>query len=51
MLQNLSDPDALGPAMAIAMLTTYYAIFLVAALSLPGEMLVRFNDETEGGQS
>jgi chemotaxis protein MotA len=35
MLQNLSDPSAIGPAMAIALLTTFYGAVLANALALP----------------
>ena len=35
MLQNLSDPSAIGPAMAIALLTTLYGAVLANAVFLP----------------
>lgn len=35
MLQNLSDPSAIGPAMAVAMITTFYGAFLANAIFLP----------------
>lgn len=35
MLSNLSDPDAIGPAMAIAMLTTFYGALLANLIALP----------------
>lgn len=35
MLQNLSDPSAIGPAMAIALLTTFYGIFIANGFALP----------------
>lgn len=35
MLANLSDPDAIGPAMAIAMLTTFYGAVLANLIALP----------------
>lgn len=35
MLQNLSDPNAIGPAMAIALLTFFYAIFFSVMLPIP----------------
>ncbi|WP_339859715.1 motility protein A [Thalassospira alkalitolerans] len=35
MLANLSDPDAIGPAMAIAMLTTFYGAVLANLFALP----------------
>lgn len=35
MLQNLSDPSAIGPAMAVALLTTFYGSVLANAAALP----------------
>ncbi len=35
MLQNLSDPSALGPGMAVAMITTLYGAILSNALCIP----------------
>lgn len=35
MLQNLNDPDAIGPAMAVAMITTFYGAFLANLILLP----------------
>lgn len=35
MLQNLSDPSAIGPAMAIALLTTFYGAVLANAFAIP----------------
>lgn len=35
MLQNLSDPSAIGPAMAVALLTTFYGAVLANAFALP----------------
>ena len=35
MLQNLSDPSAIGPAMAVALLTTFYGSILANAVALP----------------
>lgn len=35
MLQNLSDPSAIGPAMAVALLTTFYGAILANAFALP----------------
>lgn len=34
-LQNLSDPSALGPAMAVSLLTIFYNLFLTLVLFLP----------------
>jgi len=35
MLQNLEDPSAIGPAMAVAMITTFYGVLLANLLFLP----------------
>jgi len=35
MLANLKDPDSIGPAMAVAILTTFYGAFLANLLFLP----------------
>jgi len=35
MLQNLSDPGSIGPAMAVALLTTFYGAVLANVLFLP----------------
>lgn len=35
MLQNLSDPAAIGPAMAVAMITTFYGAFFANLICLP----------------
>lgn len=35
MLQNLDDPSALGPGMAVAMITTLYGAILANALAIP----------------
>ena len=35
MLQNLSDPSAIGPAMAIALLTTFYGALIANVLGNP----------------
>lgn len=35
MLSNLSDPDAIGPAMAVALLTTFYGAVLANVMFLP----------------
>jgi flagellar motor component MotA len=32
MLQNMSDPNAIGPAMAVAMLTVFYSLIIAAGL-------------------
>ncbi len=35
MLQNLSDPSAIGPAMAVALITTFYGAVLANVVFLP----------------
>lgn len=35
MLQNLNDPSAIGPAMAVAMITTFYGALLANLVCLP----------------
>ncbi|MCW7753810.1 MotA/TolQ/ExbB proton channel family protein [Desulfobotulus sp. H1] len=35
MLQNLTDPDAIGPGMAVALLTTFYGALLANLVFLP----------------
>ena len=49
MLQNMSDPKAIGPAMAIALLTTLYGAFFANILAKPiAEKLEGYSqDETE----
>ena len=43
MLSKLQDPSAIGPAMAVALLTTFYGSFLSTMLFLPiaGKLKVR----------
>lgn len=46
MLKNLSDPDSIGPAMATALVTTYYGSVLANWLSGPiATKLTLFNDD------
>lgn len=49
MLQNMSDPKAIGPAMAIALLTTLYGAFLANVIAKPiAEKLEGYSqDESE----
>lgn len=35
MLQNMSDPSALGPAMAVALITTFYGSVIANVLAIP----------------
>ncbi|MCB9091339.1 MAG: MotA/TolQ/ExbB proton channel family protein [Halobacteriovoraceae bacterium] len=48
MLQNLSDPSAIGPAMAIALLTTFYGAVIANAVALPvaNKLKIRSNLES-----
>ena len=47
MLQNLSDPDAIGPSMAIALITTFYGAILANVFGLPlaNKLELRSKDE------
>ena len=47
MLQNMSDPTAIGPAMAVALLTTFYGSLLANLVGIPvaNKMLVRSREE------
>lgn len=47
MLQNLSDPSSIGPAMAVALLTTFYGAVIANAFALPmaNKVSVRSNEE------
>lgn len=47
MLSNMDDPKAIGPAMAVALLTTLYGAFLanVIALPLAGKLQIRVEEE------
>jgi chemotaxis protein MotA len=47
MLQNLDDPSAIGPAMAVALLTTFYGAVLanVIALPLANKLKIRSSEE------
>lgn len=48
MLQNMDDPSSIGPAMAVALLTTMYGSFLANVVFLPmaKKLEERSNDET-----
>ena len=35
MLQNMSDPDALGPSMAVALITTFYGSIVANLIAMP----------------
>lgn len=47
MLSNLSDPSQLGPAMAVALITTFYGIILANLVFLPlaGKLRLRSQEE------
>ncbi|MBF0352439.1 MAG: MotA/TolQ/ExbB proton channel family protein [SAR324 cluster bacterium] len=47
MLQNLADPDAIGPSMAIALITTFYGSLLANVVGLPisGKLQIRSQEE------
>ncbi len=47
MLQNLSDPSAIGPAMAVALLTTFYGAVLANAIALPISSKLGFRSKME----
>jgi chemotaxis protein MotA len=35
MLQNMSDPSSIGPAMAVALLTTFYGAVIANVFTIP----------------
>jgi len=47
MLKNLEDPDAIGPGMAVALITTFYGALLSNFVFVPiaGKLKVRSNEE------
>ena len=47
MLQNLSDPSSIGPAMAVALLTTFYGSILANLVFIPmaGKLSLKSNEE------
>ena len=48
MLQNMSDPSTIGPAMAVALITTFYGAVLANVLFLPisGKLKTRSKEES-----
>lgn len=48
MLQNMSDPSAIGPAMAVALLTTFYGALIANVFCLPiaAKLKVRSKEES-----
>lgn len=47
MLQNMSDPSSIGPAMAVALLTTFYGAVLANVLFLPIAGKLKTRSKTE----
>lgn len=47
MLQNMSDPAAIGPAMAVALLTTFYGSVLANVLFIPMAGKLKTRSKTE----
>jgi chemotaxis protein MotA len=49
MLQNMSDPSTIGPAMAVALLTTFYGALLANLLFVPwsNKLKLRSNEESQ----
>lgn len=47
MLSNMDDPKSIGPAMAVALLTTLYGAFLANVIALPmsAKLLIRTEEE------
>jgi chemotaxis protein MotA len=48
MLQSMDDPGTIGPAMAVALLTTFYGALLANIVCLPiaGKLRTRSKEET-----
>jgi len=47
MLQNLSDPSAIGPAMAIALLTTFYGAIIATTIANPLKNILSVRSKLE----
>jgi chemotaxis protein MotA len=47
MLQNLDDPAAIGPAMAIALITTFYGAIVANLIGLPVAGKLKFRSKAE----
>ncbi len=47
MLQNLSDPSAIGPAMAVALLTTFYGSVIANLFALPVANKLKIRSQQE----
>ena len=48
MLSNMSDPKAIGPAMAVALLTTMYGAILANVVCIPVSKKLENQSELEG---
>ncbi|HNR50586.1 MAG TPA: MotA/TolQ/ExbB proton channel family protein, partial [Deltaproteobacteria bacterium] len=48
MLQSMSDPSSIGPAMAVALITTFYGSILANMIALPmaGKLAMRSKEES-----
>ena len=47
MLSNMDDPKAIGPAMAVALLTTLYGAFLANVIAIPIQVKLELRKEEE----
>ena len=49
MLQNMDDPSSIGPAMAVALLTTFYGAVMANLIFTPiqGKLKKRSSDEAQ----
>jgi chemotaxis protein MotA len=47
MLQSMNDPSGIGPAMAVALITTFYGALIANLFALPmaGKLSTRSNEE------
>jgi chemotaxis protein MotA len=50
MMSNMSDPKSIGPAMAVALLTTLYGAVIANVFALPiaAKLAIRSNEERLG---
>jgi chemotaxis protein MotA len=47
MLQTMSDPSTIGPAMAVALLTTFYGAIIANVFALPVAGKLKLRSQTE----
>lgn len=47
MFQKLSDPSAIGPAMAVALITTFYGALIANVIAIPVAKKLRFRSKQE----